>query len=401
MSHAPFFLKAALKAAGPRLRAALLALPLAACGAPSPELPAGAWLAGEAAPFSAFLGQLETLEGTPLAELAATARPRLEGCRRFVAHAPEPALRELASSLRCADGTADAAVPPTLEALRGDRHFAVAVPVSEGLRLTGGGRWADDSLRLDFELPAGAADGDSPAAALLLPRAEPVGPAVLNPTHTLLRGRFGADGGLDLASLVPAGGAGDRLFRLKSQLFSSVVLTGVWELALYAPSAGETIPPAAVAAEVSDRRTATAAMESFLGEVRRVWRLTPPSRFSVGSGAGAAAGACLPDMRFLPGLEPCYVVTEGALVIGWNADTVERAVAAAGGGADASAADPDADASRLEVSLDRFPAAEEILTEALRGTPPETPSVYPWHRLTFTGRRHDGDYRFTVDLEGR
>jgi hypothetical protein len=375
----------------------LLALPLAACGAPAPELPDGSWLAGEAAPFSALLEQLETLEGTPLAELAATARPRLEGCRRFVAHTPELGLRELAASIRCTDDGADAAVPPPLEALRGDRDFALAVPVAEGLRLTGGGRWTDGSLRLELALPADAADGDSPAA-LLLPRAEPVGAAVLSPADTLLRGRFGADGGLDLASLVPAGGAGDRLFRLKSQLFSSVVLTGVWELALYAPAAGETIPPAAVAAEVSDRRTASAAMESFLGEVRRVWRLPPPSRFSVArADADPAAGACLPDMRFLPGLEPCYVVTDAALVIGWNAATVERAVAgsAPGGGG------PDAGASRLEVSLDRFPAAEEVLTEALRGASPEAPAVYPWRRLTVTGRRADGAYRFTAELEGR
>jgi hypothetical protein len=110
---------------------------------------------------------------------------------------------------------------------------------------------------------------------------------------------------------------------------------------------------------------AQAAAAGFLDEIEATWplRRTP---FAVAD----APGACLRDLRVLPGLAPCYVATERALVVGWNDASVHKAL-------DGSVpALPES--GGLVADLEKLPAAD------LRIAAPELPSgapAWPWRRL--------------------
>jgi hypothetical protein len=290
-----------------RWSAALAALALFAC-ADEPAAQPEASLLAERAPLVRLLTALSRLEGTPLGRRAAELAAALPDCPRLEARAPEPDAGALAAGLRCAEGAEP--WPHDLRLtwpLPGDLSLAAWLDVDE----RGG-------IEASFELPGAAAHG---ARALLLPGPEPPGPAVLSGTESLLQARVRPAGGLDLAALVPEGGQGDRMFRLKSELFRGVVLDGSWEAALYLPGEGEPLPRAALALGFSNRAAAVAAAEDFLAELARTW----PVRRSYFSIAGAD-GACLLDLRILPAFAPCYLATERALVVGYNPASLRKAL---------------------------------------------------------------------------
>ncbi len=319
---------------------------------------------------------------TPLGRLAATTGERLQACTNLVfGHAPEGGLESLFRSLDCAEARD---LLPALETLRASADGVVVAPIA-GARLVARGRLDRGDLYLEAELPPPASD--QPLAALL-PAAEPPGPRLLAEQRALVHSRVRGDG-LDLAALVPEGGALDRLYRLKSRVFSDLVLSGVWELAIYEPSesAGDRLPPLVIGLEFRRRGVGIAAMETFVSEMAQVWPFSP-SPFSIGE----ATGWCLEGLRVLPGLAPCWVATERALVVGWNAAALRLALAPE---AHSDQARRD---SRLVVALDRFPEAERRLNRSNRGMEIEA-QTYPWHRLVITGRR-DGDvYRFQLHLD--
>lgn len=358
-----------------------------ACRKDEPVLPEGVWLAGDAAVLRGLLEDFESFHGSRIARRSAEGRARIASCAEAVAHTDLGSAEAagLLEALRCRDESGE---PAALEALRGDADAVLAVTVA-GATLVARLRRFSDGLESGWsaalELPAG--DFQSAAAQLLpAPAGKAAGLTVLAGNDALFQGRFAADRGLDLGAWVTAQSAVDRMFRLKSEVFSSLVLSGVWELAMYAPSPGEEMPPIALAAEHREPRAARLAMERFLDELSKVWLLIPSQVRVKG-----LDGACYKDLRLLPALAPCYVVSDRALILGWNVASLERALAAPGrdlGGE-----------SRLLVDFDRFGAAEEILEETLRApeerTPPET---YPWRRLDVSGRR-DGDlYLLNVRL---
>lgn len=367
------------RAATALLTAGVLAL--LGCRAEEPQLPQGTTVAGDAAPFRDFLRQLQAFAGTPLARWAEGAGEKLEGCDQFLARRRPLDAEGWPTAAACRDR---GSLPPFIERLRGTSDLAFVTPEWDGARVTGRCSFAaDGAVRLEADLPPPPEDHPlSP----FLPAADRTGPALLNDTGTLIHGRFVADRGLQVARWVSPGGAADRLFRLRSQLFAGLVLNGVWELAVYLPAEGQRLPPVALAVEFRNRGAATAAMEEFLRDLEQTWPLhATPYR------VGGLAGACVSDLRILPELAPCYVVTERALVVGWNPAVIERALA---GG------DPEvlSGQSSLHIELDRFPEAERRLTEALTGEPPEWPQRYPWRRLVATGRKEGGRYRFGVEL---
>jgi len=346
-------------------RTALLALALggAACApdpAPPPAWPPGALLVGRASALASLAGQLARIEGTPAAREALAWRAAdLPDCDVVEAQAPQASLAALREGLRCADpGGPLAAVHRD----RGERALAFAWPL--GLeRLTGSvDVSASGDLELRFEIPGGAFAGPR---ALLRPGVTQPGPAVLGGADALLHARLRPEGGIDLPALLAQGSQADQLFALRSQLFGAAVLDGTWELALYLPAEGERLPRVALALGIRHRSVAQAAAARFLDEVEAAWpvRRTP---FAVGD----APGACLRELRVLPGLAPCYVATERALVVGWSDASVRKALDGSAPALPASGG--------LVADLAKLPAADARIAA------PELPSgapAWPWRRL--------------------
>jgi len=342
-------------------RAALLALALVSlhCGREPEAWPPGALLVGRASALRALAHQLARLEGTPIAREADALADALPACDVVEAHAAQASLAALRAGLRCADPAGPLAA---VHRDRGGRDLAFAWPLGDE-RATGlADLSAAGDLDFEIELPGGAFGG--PRAWLRPGKAAP-GPAVLGGADALVHARLRPEGGIDVPALLESGSQADELFALRSQLFGAAVLDGTWELALYLPGDDESVPRAALALGIRHRSVAEAAAARFLDELEAAWpvRRVP---FALGDGTGA----CLPELRLLPGLAPCYVVTERSLVVGWSAASLRKAL--------------DGSASRLPASgglvaeLARLPAADARI--AAPGLPVGAP-VFPWRRL--------------------
>jgi hypothetical protein len=174
------------------------------------------------------------------------------------------------------------------------------------------------------------------------------------------------------------------MFRLKSELFRGVVLDGTWEAALYLPGPGEPVPRAAIALGFSQRSAAIAALEDFIRELSETW----PVQRSFFSHAGAE-GACLLDLRILPGLAPCYLATREALILGYNPASLRTALD--------GAASQLGDDGGLLVELARFDEADALLAQ---GAVP-TGIRSPWSRLRAEASNHAGEIRVRLHLDAR
>jgi hypothetical protein len=364
-------------------RAALAALALAAvaCGRasePGAAWPEGALLVARTAALGDLLDRLARLEQTPLAREARAWRAALPACDVVEAHAPEADAGALRAALRCAapDGALAA-----VHRERGAHDLVFGWPAAGAqarghAALSGAG-----ALELRVSLPGDAFAGPR---ALLRPAALAPGAPVLGGADALVHARLRAEGGIDLPALLPPGSQGDELFALRSRLFGAAVLDGTWELALYLPGEREALPRAALALGVRHRSVSEAAAATFLDELEARWpvRRRP---FALGD----AAGACLPELRVLPGLAPCYVATGRALVVGWNEASLRKAL-------DGS---PPAlsDAGGLVAELARLPAADARLA-APRAPAGATP--WPWRRLLAEPRASGAGVELRVSLEG-
>jgi len=294
------------------IAAGILCAALACGGEPAGEAwPPGSVVVGEARPVVAILEGLQGWRGTPLARQASLLAERLEGCEGFVAEAPEGVLAPLIEEVRCRvpSGAAAAELPQGLRRLREEGDVAFLLRPQPGVRIAGRMRAEPDgSLAVEARLGGPEPTG---MAALAWAAERPPGPPRLGGQGSLIHARLRPRGGLDLASLVPEGGQGDRLFRLKSELFAGAVLDGAWELAVDLPPEGRGLPLAALGLDVGRPGLAVAAMERFVADLEATWSVqaTP---FAV----GARRGACMLRLNLMPELAPCYVATGAQLVGG-------------------------------------------------------------------------------------
>jgi hypothetical protein len=364
---------------------ALAAAFLVACGDAGPMAPSeppGLLMVARTPDLARLLDRLGSLEGTPLAHGARELAEGLPGCGLIEARAPDAGLEALKESLVCA--------PPRSALARlhqdlGSASIAFVTPEREGLRVRGRIHFdALDQAEVELTIPNALARG---AAAMLLPGREAPGPGVLSGTETLLHARLRPEGGLDLSSLVPDDSQGDRMFRLKSRLFAGAVLDGTWEAAIYLPTPGSTMPRATLALGTRAQAPAAAAAGEFISQLEETWSIRR-APFAI----AGAPGACLPELRILPDFAPCYVATGDALVVGWNAESVAKALDGGGSGLGLGGG--------VLVELARFPEADERMARA-GGIPRETLAPHPWGRLQAVGHRSEDAVELRLHLAAK
>jgi hypothetical protein len=365
-------------------RALALAL-LCACSGGEPQAPpepAGLLVVARTPGFARLLEQLASMAGTPLAREARGLAEVLPPCGVVEARSADGTLGGLRDNLVCASPRSALS---RLHTELGSATIAFAAPERHGVRARG--RISIDSRdqgEVEITIPNGLARG---AAAMLLPGGDAPGPAVLSGTDTLLHARLRPGSGLDLSGLVPDGGQGDRMFRLKSRLFVGAVLDGTWEAAVYLPAEGSTMPRAALALGFRSRAPATAAADEFVGQLEKTWSIRRAPFETAGS-----RGACLPELRILPDFAPCYVATDRALVIGWNPVSVTKALDGHVGALGRTGG--------VIVELGRFPEADARMAEAA-GVPMEALAPGPWSRVRAFGRTREEGVELRLHLEAR
>lgn len=346
-----------------------------------PSWPPGASVVASAEAARTLLRRAAALEGTPLARLARELDARLPDCPTVEAHADSGAAADLEAGLRCGDPHGPLAAGH--RALDG-ADVAFALPAGEAGPLLGRFRLDAGDLRGELQLPSPPAQG---ALALLVPGREPAGPGVLDRGGALVHARVRPAGGLDLGALVPERSQADVLFRLRSELFSGVVLDGTWEAGVYLPEPGHGMPRVALALGFSLRDPAIAAAERLLADLRETWPVQR-SAFALGD----LRGACLLELNVLPDLAPCYVTTDRALVFGWNADSLRAAL-----GTRARASLRGAPA-RLDLDLALFAEADAILGRHLPAAERPPSLHWPWSRLVAEGEQGAGGLLLRVAL---
>jgi len=377
-----------------RLLAAGLSLALAAAGCsdrphPSRDWPAGTLVVARTEALGRLLARLQRLEGTRIAHRAAALAKTLPDCEWVEGREEHGPAADVWSRLACRPAEGGLA---GLDRERGDRDIAFALPANGGARSVGTLAIAENGdVDAELLLPRSAF---ASARALMLPGAEPPGPALLSHADELVHARLRPEGGLDIAALVPASGQADRMFRLKSELFAGAVLDGTWEVAVYLPEPGHPMPRSALAVGFALKGPAVAAIERFASDLQAVWPVRR-SDFAV----AAAKGACLLDLNILPDLAPCYVATEKALVIGWNPSSLRKALAADENRAPgAGERHPN---GGISVDLGLFPEADARFAQlVLPDASPPPAGGYPWRSLTADGVREGDAVRVRVQLEG-
>ncbi|MBI2375439.1 MAG: hypothetical protein HYV07_15695 [Deltaproteobacteria bacterium] len=178
--------------------------------------------------------------------------------------------------------------------------------------------------------------------------------------------------GLDFSRYAPRGNSQVAdLFRLRNQLFSSLVLEGSFELAVYAPHPGARMPSTALALGVKSRSAAAAALDAFINDLLTSWPVHP-TPFSLGD----AQGRCIPDLSLLPELAPCYVLLDDRVVIGWNRESLLEALG--------TTPEPSpSQRNRVHVDLTLLSKADRVLAQTLGASPLQI--SYPWTELTIEG----------------
>lgn len=348
---------------------ALLALLLVCCAACRPEAAAESlpWprqsvLAGDGAAIRQVLERIERMKGTPLARHAAELREKLAGCEEFAISAAPGDTQGLAQSARCAPL---AEQPAAVRALKEDGNLVFVLEVGAQVWLAGNAQ-VSSAGAVAMRARLVAEDGSSALARWLVPDDAPPGPARLSQEATLLHARFNPAAGLDIAGLVGAGSQGDDMFRLKSEVFSSAVLSGPWEAAVYVPPAGRFLPPLALAADVHFESAAQAAMQKFVGEIVSRWPMRRQPLV-----IGEQQGECLPELQLIPDLVPCYLLSSGALLLGSSPEALHIALSRKG--------DPvPVERGGFVLHLHRFAEADARLQKRTGARAPDPGFAYPW-----------------------
>lgn len=355
---------------------------LAACTHEDPlaQVPAGAWLVGDARAIGPWLGVMAGWEGTDLAAHAARVQKAVAACPAEVSVGLPPEATE--PSVRCGVGEG---LAPLAERARG---HAGAFLLPEG----GVGR-AAGTLEVD---PKGGFVADARLTAppagtawdLLLPDAGPPGADVLSSEGALVHGRVRQAQVADVGALTASKGGAEDVFAMKGQLFAASLLAGTWELAIWPPAPDGVVPGAALAVGVRSETVAKAAATEYVTSLSKRWPFV-----STPTDVAGQPASCLAGLKLLPELTPCWLVAKDHVFIAWNAASLERGL---------RPATREAPRSELVVDLAAFPAADAALTRTF--SPPGTgapPDHYPWRRLSLTGAREGDDVLLTLTGEAR
>jgi len=359
-----------------------------ACSAPTAEsaLPEGPYFSADGVALHRLLGRLETLTPARIGEAAARTRARTARCTEVWSRPTDPDLATLLAGLECRK---TGELPEAIAALREQADLVFSTPHGpDGHLVVTAGIAEDGTVDAHLQVPTAP---DAGLWSLLVPAAD-AQPATLASQSALLHTRTRAVGGLAVADMVPPGSQGDRMFGLRNSLFAGALLDGRLELALYSPLPGQAIPQVALALGVSLPTAANKAMDAYVSYLESAWPVhRSPLRI------GSATGACLADLNTAPDLAPCYVATDDALVVGWNAASLKTALASGSPHLDRSQQGPRG--GELTVHFDRMAAAEGTLAESWGGLPATPQGGYPWSTLTATSKATQVGVEFLLRLQ--
>ena len=354
-------------------------------GPPAPPEPAqGAWLFAKAHSIERLAADLAGLEGTPAARVMRRLAERAAGCTDLLGHAPK--LDALLADVRCVAPTDDV---HALAAERAGADFYFALPLADTLRVTGTGRVSRETGRVLLDAIVEGAP-EPGWLGLIVPGEDPAGAGVLSGEQSLLHVRLRPGAGLALPAALPGarGGAGDadRLSALAGRLAADAVLGGVWEAAVYTPRPGRLTPPVALALDVTLAGIARPAIVELIAQLEASW----PIRHAEEK-IGRHPGGCFAPIRILPEFAPCHALTERALVIGWDRESLMLALRP---GAEPALAET----GGAVVHLDRLPIADQRLRERHATGAADTVSAYPWSRLDVRTAHEAGALRVRIEL---
>ncbi|MDP6978647.1 MAG: hypothetical protein QF570_08595 [Myxococcota bacterium] len=358
--------------------------------------PDGHWVVGDRAALSPVISGFAEFESTPAGRFAARWSEAVEGCDDFVMRASaEDGLETLLGNVVCADSLE---VPHVLTEHRGDAAAVFSFASTGGTRSHGRVTIAPDgSHQIDarFEPSHDAAGaGGSSLHSLLVQGDEAAGPAALSSEDAVIHARIRPAGGIDLASLVSQGSQADQMFNLRSELFMGALLKGAWEVALYLPRHDQVTPPMVLSLDHTIRVGAERAMQTFVSGLEATW----PIHHSEQDIAGHA-GTCFHDLKLLPDLVPCYVVTERSIVVGWNPTSIALALGRTATPATYVSGPVLDEQGGLLVHLDRLPEADARLQRQLHGARPATSLASQFDRLRVDARSASDSVSLRIELE--
>ena len=354
-----------------------------ACSETPPDPLAGSWWAARRSAADRWLGELESLADTPLAREAGIVRARLPAC-------PVVGFRDAAGSDLLEGSRASCLEPASaLTTHLADRDVVFQVEHDDA-RLRGEARIAEDGWRWSARWDALPDQGWQ---ALLFPGDGDVGPDRLSDQGRLVHLRMRPENGIDLAAFAPPGSQGDRLFRLRSDLFARAVLDGSFEVAVYAPREQSTSPRMAIALGVRSATAARAAARRFVDDLGATWSLTPsPLDTPLGP------GACLLGLKILPEFSPCFVSGEDDLWVAWNPDSLLQALPQLGSPEAPTAPVSTPGAGRAHLDLRAIQETDGALANTLLGDAAHPPLAWPWASATLRLHRDGSGARIDVRL---
>jgi len=366
---------------------ALLAAVVACPGSPPPAriLPDRPHLSADGVALRRLLQQVERLEPARIAIMAARARGVVANCDAVRSSPAELSLESLLAALECDD---DDDLAAGISALRERADLVLSIPRPNGGHIVAEARISEDGgVDANLQLPI----ADSDPWSLLIPASRKPGAALLGSREALVHLRTRASAKLNIANLVSPGSQADQLFGLRNSLFAGALLDGRVEWALYPPREGHVIPPAALALGITLVPAAREAMSAYVDHIEAAWTVhRSPLRI------GDSEGLCLTDLNTAPDLAPCYVATDDALILGWNAASLELALSDQPSDHGESPSDR---GGSLRVQLDRLPAADAVLARSWGGQAGTPAGGYPWKSLDAWSKATESGVEIGITLE--
>ncbi len=351
-------------------------------------------LVGAAQPLIEFLEDCQSISASRLASWCGELAQSMRACTAVVAVcSPTENLAEGGTPCRLAESVECVDRKDLTELGLGDEDWLFQGPLpgilSAGTSSAGtvelrGRSSSDGAIRVSArlngsqELPLGR----------WLPSAESPGQFQLSDTGAFAHARWRPDGGL-VPQRTGKRSLADRLYGLRSELFSATVLTGSVEVVAFVPNPGDRFPGSAAALDFHLRRPAIAAMESYIADLQKEWPLVRNDYSFNGF-----EGACLNNLRVMPGLAPCYLATDSALVVGWNRTAIEGALTPASR-SQVEVAGGEGAGSRATVDFAALALADRRLA-ATRSR--DVAFNYPFRSLDVVGRRDGSGFFFDLTL---